>query len=106
MYGLPSLHLLLIVAAEAQGLGRRGDQLDARDVPVHPDFMAAQASGRDRRVNRLSFALVFVALQTFGRVDILFEGNRVCLRESGGNRQNEQTRDPKYVARCHWASTW
>jgi hypothetical protein len=92
---LPSLHLLFIVAAEAKGLGRRGDQLDPRDVPIDPDFVATQAPSRDRRVNRLSFALIFVALQAFGRVHILFDGNRVSLGESGGNRENEQAHDLK-----------
>src|SRR5207245_8165842 len=113
MDGLPSLHLLLVVATEAQGLGRRGNQLDPRYIPVDSDFVAAQATGRDRRVNRLSFALVLMALQAFRRVHILFEGNRVSFRESGGNRQNEQAHDLKYVGegsistrRCHWASTW
>jgi hypothetical protein len=54
-----------------------------------------------------------VALQAFRRVHILLQGNRVSLRESGGNRQHEQARDAKYVGegststrRCHWASTW
>jgi hypothetical protein len=94
---LPSLHLLLVVAAEAQGLRRRGDQLNPRYIPVDSDFMAAQATGRDRRVNCLSFALVFVALQAFGRVHILFERNRVGFSENGRNRQNEQAQNLKYV---------
>src|ERR1700756_1557288 len=113
MHRLPSLHLLLVVAAEAKRLGRGRDQLDPRHIPVDPDFVAAQAPRRDRRMNRLSFALVFVALQALRRVHILFEGNRVSLRQSGRSRQHEQAHDLKYFGkaststlRCHRASTW
>src|SRR5579864_234189 len=97
MDGLPSLHLLLVVAAEAKCLGRRGDQFDPRYIPVDSDFVAAQAAGSDRRVNRLSFALVFVALQAFGRIHILFEGNRVSFSQGGGRRQYQQASNPEEI---------
>src|SRR6201997_3355262 len=71
---LPRLHLLLVMTAEAQRLGRRSDQLDPCYVAADPDFVAAQTPGCDRRVNCFSLALIFVALQALRRVDIFLEG--------------------------------
>lgn len=79
---LASLYLLLVVTAEAERLGGRRDQLDAGNVAAHPNFMTAQASRRDGRVDRLPFALIFVALEALGRIDVLLEGDRVSLRQS------------------------
>jgi len=79
MDGLPYLNFLVVVAAEAEGLGCGSGQLDPGDIFVDPNFMTAQASGGDCRVNCLSFALIFVALETLRRVHILFKRYRVSL---------------------------
>jgi hypothetical protein len=74
------LHLLFIVAGQAESLGRRGDQLDPGYIFADPHFVTAQATGGNRGVDRLPFALVFVALQALSRVHILFERDGVGLR--------------------------
>ena len=81
MDGLPSLHLLLVVATEAQGLGRCRDQLDPRYIPVDSDFVAAQAARRDCRVHRLTFGFLCVALQALRGINILVQRNRMRLPE-------------------------
>src|SRR5579862_7129937 len=70
------------VATEAERLRSRGDQLDSRYVLVDSDFMAAQTSRRDCRMNGLAFGLVFVAFKTFCRVDILVEWDDSLRQQS------------------------
>ena len=91
--------ILFRVTREAELIrGGRG-QLDAGYVFIDPHFMAAQASGRDRRVNGLSFCLIFVALDALRRVDILIERNRVSLGKSGSNRKRKNVSRQPYKLR-------
>src|SRR5579864_77103 len=63
--------------------------------------MAAQASRSNRRMDRLAFALVFMALQAFRGIHILVERNRMRLREGRRDRhhQNEK-RVPPAAGEC------
>src|SRR5579862_8850524 len=72
--------IFIRVTAEAQGLWCRSDEFDARDVAIDSNFVAAQTSRRDRRMNRLALGLVFVAFQAFCGVDVFFEGNWMLFR--------------------------
>ena len=92
MHGLGGIELFLVMAAQAQRLRGRSRQLDSRDVFGDAHFVAAQASGRDRRMHGFAFALIFVALQALRRIDILVQRNRVRLRENRGRhyRQNKK----------------
>ena len=82
--------ILVGMAGEAESVGRGGRQLDPRDIFVHADFVAAQASSRNGGVNCLPFAFIFVALQALRRVDIFVERNRVGLGRSGQNRNRKK----------------
>jgi hypothetical protein len=70
------------VARQAKCLRSRSDQLDPRDVFINPHFMAAQAAGGNRGMHRFAFRLVFMALETFRRIDILVERYRMLLGPS------------------------
>ena len=65
--------IFLRVATQTERLGRRGDQLDPGDVFVDPNFVTAQTSRRDGRVDRFAFRLILMALKALGRVDVLVE---------------------------------
>jgi hypothetical protein len=69
------------VTADAQGLRSRCDQLDSRDVFTYSNFVTAQTSGGDRRVDGLPFRFVLVALDALSRIDVLVERNRMLFRE-------------------------
>lgn len=84
------------VATQAKRLRSRSDQFDASHVLVDPNFVTAQASGRDGGMNRLPFRLVLMALQAFGRVDILIERNRMLHGPCGAHRdQSKKTENEK-----------
>lgn len=89
MHRLTGLDFLLVVAAQAESLSRSGGELYPGDVPIHPYFMAAQAPGRNRRVNCFSFGLICVALNALRRVYILVERNGMSFRESWQNRNRD-----------------
>ena len=81
--------VLFGVATEAQLVGRSGDQFDAGDVAIDPNFVAAQASHGDGGVDRFPFALIFVAFEAFRRIDILVERHGVGFGHRRGNCQNQ-----------------
>src|SRR5579872_938593 len=88
--------ILFRVATEAERLRSRGDELVSCYVLVDSDFMAAQTSRRDCRMNGLAFGLVFVAFKTFCRVDILVERDRMFLGPRGccdGRQEQHQSHD-------------
>lgn len=87
MHRLGRIGFLFVVAAQAEGLGSRSREFYAGDVFGDADFMATQAAGRDRRMHRLAFGLVCVALQTLRSINILVQRNRMRL--------------PKGRERCH-----
>jgi len=89
MHCLSRVELLFTVARKAERLGRRSRQLDPCDIFRDPDFMAAQAPGRDRRVHRFSLGFLFVALQALRSAHILVQWNWVRLRRSGQGRDRE-----------------
>ena len=80
--------ILIGVAGEAKRVRRGRDQLDPRYIFIYPDFVAAQAAHRNRRVNRFPFGLVFMALQALLGVGVLVERNRVG-RGEGRCRSDE-----------------
>jgi hypothetical protein len=95
MHRLSSLNLLLIMAAQAESLRRRGDQLHPSHIAGDANFVAAQASSRDRRMHCLSFALVFMAFEALRGIYILLERNRVSFGYSRRNCTNQKKRDPE-----------
>lgn len=58
--------ILIGVTGEAQGVRCRGDELYARDVFCHADFVAACASGGNGRVDRFALGFVPVTLNALG----------------------------------------
>jgi hypothetical protein len=67
--------VLVVVTGEANGRWAGSDELYAGDVFVDANLVAARATHRDCGVNELTFGFVFVALDTFGRVGVLIQGN-------------------------------
>jgi hypothetical protein len=87
---LPGLNFFLVMATEAESLRRGRRQLNAGDISGDANFVAAQTTRSNRRVNRLSFGLVFVALDALRRVYILLERDWMSL---GKGWQNRNRRD-------------
>jgi len=54
----------------AKRRGRSGDQLDACDVFIDPDLMAAQTARGHGGMYRLTFGLILVALKAFGKASV------------------------------------
>jgi hypothetical protein len=46
-------------------------------------------------VNRFPFALIFVALEALGRVDVLLEWNRVGLSQDRGGCEYQKANNPE-----------
>ncbi len=85
--------ILVCVTSQAELVRNGCGQLNASDIFINANFVAAQATSRDRRVNCLSFALVLVALQALRRVDIFVERNRMRLGRRWKNRNRQNVRD-------------
>ena len=79
------------VMQSADGSG--GDELDAGDVFVDPDLVAAQAARGHGGMNRLALCFVLVALEAFG-------GGRVLIERDGMNRGAGARRVSTRGARC------
>ena len=81
------------VALETELDRRDFRQLDMRDIANRANFVTAQASRSDRRVNCFSIGLIFVTLEALRRINVLVERNRVglgkCRRNRGDKGQNE-----------------
>ena len=90
MHRLCRVHLFFVVAAEAKRLGGGGLHLHPGDVAIDPNFVAAQASHRDRRVNRLTFGFIFVALEALRRVDILVERHWMSFGQGWRHRDGQR----------------
>lgn len=76
MYG--SLQISGVFVGMAGNTNRRrtgGDQLYAGNVLANPDLVTARATHCDGGVNELAFGFVFVALDAFGRIRVLVQGN-------------------------------
>lgn len=80
------------MAAQAERLRGGGGQFDPGNIFRDSNFMAGQASSRNRRVNVLTFTLVFVALKALSRVHIFFERNWVGLGNCRHSRKNQNVR--------------
>ena len=61
------------MAGEAKSIRRGGDQLHARDILIHSDFMTICASSGNRCVHVLSVCFVRMALQALRRTHILVQ---------------------------------
>ena len=87
---------LIGVAGETERVRSGGDQLDARDIFVDPDLMAAQTAGRHGGMNRLAFVLVLVALKALGGVGVLLQRDGMNCCECAWRQQHGQPEaDPK-----------
>ncbi len=93
--------LLVRMATDAKRNGRRRDQLYPRHILGDPDLMAAQAPALHRRVNKLVFGLVVVALQALLGVGILVQRNRVHRR----HRPQSQATASRLCRPCRPAGT-
>ena len=69
--------ILIRVTSDAERLRSGRDQLDARDVFVDPNLVAAQASHGDCGMDELALGLLVMTLKTFGGIDVLFQGHWV-----------------------------
>lgn len=69
--------ILICMTRNAERLRSGRDQLDARDVFVDPDLVAAQASHGDCGMDELALGLLLMTLKTFGGIDVLFQGHWV-----------------------------
>ena len=78
---LQGFGILIVVTGETNGGRARGDELYAGDIFVDADLVAARTTHRDSGVYELSLGLVFVALDTFGRVGVLVQWNWMDGRE-------------------------
>lgn len=67
------------MATQAESLGSRSNQLDASYVFTDPNFVTAQTSRRNRRMDSLALRLILMALEALRRIDVLVERNRVLL---------------------------
>ena len=56
--------IFIAMAGETELIRSGGDQFDTGYVAVDPNFVAAQATGGDRRMNRFPLGLVLMALNT------------------------------------------
>ncbi len=59
------------MAGETEPVGSGSDQLNAGDILVDPNFMAAQAPHRDGGMDEFAFRFILVTFEALGRVDIL-----------------------------------
>ena len=66
-----------------------GDELDAGDVFVDADLMAACAAGGHGGMNGFAFVLAFVALEALGGVGVLVEGDGMHGGASARRQQSE-----------------
>ena len=76
------------MAGQAEGLRRRGDQFDARDVFVDANLMATRAAHLDGGVDGLAFGLIFVTFQAGLGVCFCVQRNRMDRAEEP--RRNQQ----------------
>ena len=81
--------VFVLMARQAELVGNGGVQLHPGYIFRDPHFMAAQASGCDRRMNRLPFGFVFVTLQALRRINILIKWNRVSLGNGWQDRDRQ-----------------
>ena len=88
---------LIAVAGQADFVGDDGDELYAGDVSVDPDFMAAHAAHRNRRMDRLAFCLVSMALDALGAVGLRIEWDRVNGGGGARNQQRGQRKENQYM---------
>src|SRR5271167_1869821 len=70
------------VATQAECLRSRGDQLNASNIFVDPNFVTAQTSRGDGGMDSLALRLILMTLETFRRIDVLIERNRMLLCQS------------------------
>ena len=81
--------LLVCVAGKAKRGWGGGDELNAGDVFVDTDFVAACAACGHGGVNGLAFVFTFMALEALGRVGVLVEGDGVHGGAGAHGQQSE-----------------
>lgn len=84
--------VLVGVTAEAKIKGRRGGQLNARDVLVGPNLMASGATKLDRGVYSLPLRFVLVAFDALGRGSVLVQWNGVDIGEYAAAAEKRERR--------------
>ena len=87
---------LIGVTGETESIRSGRDQLDARDIFIDPDLMAAQTSGRHGGMNGLALVLVLVALKALGGIGVLLQRDGMNCCECAWTQQHGQLEaDPK-----------
>ena len=80
------------MAGEAERGRSCGDELDARDIFSHADFMAAQTTGGHGGVNRFAFGLVLMTFKALDGIDLGIERNGV-YRSGGAHGEHGEEPD-------------
>lgn len=75
--------VLIAVALETELNGCGCDQLNARDISVDPNLVAARAAHGNRRMHGFALCLVLVTLKALRWVSVLVEWNRMDLGQRG-----------------------
>jgi len=81
--------VLVAMAIQADFVGDNRDEFHAGDVPVDPDFMAAQTAYGNCGVDRLAFRFVLVALEALGAVGLRIEPNGMNGGVGAGNQKRD-----------------
>lgn len=90
--------VLVCVAGNAKGNLGGGDQLNAGDIFIDPDFVTACTPHGDRRMDDFALRLIFMALNTLRGVGIFLERHGVLAgKAKAGPHQDEESRsEPNY----------
>lgn len=81
------------VASDAKRLRSRGDQLQPGYILIDSDLVAARTAHRHRRVDRLSFRLIRMALEAGLGVGLRIQRNRVLASERDTCREDHKKDD-------------
>jgi len=89
---------LICVAGNAKRGWGGGDELDAGDVFIDPDLMAASAAGGHRGVNGFAFVFAFMALEALGGVGVLVEWDGMDGGAGAHCQQSEYGEEDPYAS--------
>ena len=81
------------MAGQAQRLRRRGDQLDACHIFIHPDFVTTRAAHRNRGMGELTFGFVCVTLGALLWGSVFVERHRM---DAGKSKARAGKNDPPH----------
>jgi len=90
--------VLVRMASDAERLRSRGDELYAGDIFVDPDFMAAQTTHRNSRVDGLACCPILMTFQALGSVGGLLQWHWVNRGSGVRNQQHEREESQDFNA--------